>query len=80
MTPERQEQLEQLARSLEPLTYPEYRRGLEEGREQGIIFAVQAMEAEVTGWADNGTLDANKELALALAKAAGWLRRKYGSK
>ena len=77
MTPERQTQLEAVERAIEPLLYPEYRRGLEEGREQGVRFAVHELEAEVARFADAGTLEANKEIAMALAKAAGWLRAKH---
>lgn len=76
MTPERQQQLETLERALEPLLYPEYRRGLEEGRKQGTLHAVRELEGEVTRYADAGTLYENLELARSLAKAAVWLREK----
>lgn len=77
MTPERQAQLEALERAIEPMLYPEYRRGLEEGRKQGMIFAVHELEAEVARFADAGTLEQNADTARALARAAGWLREKH---
>lgn len=74
MSPERQAQLEALEKSLAPFFAEARDAAFKNGQDSGYRLAIYDMEREVADIVTRGKMEEKRELAGALAKAAGWLR------